>query len=930
MANQAQSVERLFGAALELPPEQRSAFLDQACREAPELRRMVEQLLLEDERLGSFLDKPVFTPGGAPLASAATVGSLPHFQPAEVIANRFEVVRFIARGGMGEVYEVKDQFLQELNVALKIIRPEIASDAGSSRRFEQEVILARKVTHPNLCPIYDIFRCEQPPPAFSFLTMKLLRGETLDARLKLSGSISPDEALAICRQLILGVTALHEGGIIHRDLKPNNVMLEHAAEDARARGVRVSIMDFGLARLNQIEATVGQSITIAGTAGYMAPELLRGLPPSKASDLYALGIVLHQVLTGQRPADSASGLSLIPLPALRASQAPAPLLTAIEGFLSSDPAKRVLAFEHLQTAETGAVSATHSAPAHMLRSRTTGYAAVAIIVLALIGLTVWLSAPAVPRPLISQQVTFSREAKERPLVSVGSRLYFQSQREPAEMAMTGGPIAPLRNLGSGFVIKDVSPDGSEVLAVKPESESLEAGSGTAWIASTLGGAPRRLGSYSAQDMRWAPDGQSILLADKGAIYSMKEDGRNQRKLWERSGIVDSLGFSPDGREITWALIDPKGNSRQWRMKADGTEPRLILPDWPSTSDQWFGQWTRDGKHYVFLSDRLAGVNSFAGQGNVYELIEPRWFEFWKKPSAAILTTNQLDIQALAPGADGDSIFVLGQADQGAMQVLDSATGKYVPFLDGLAAAGFVISPDRQWMAYSDFPAGNLWKSRLDGSEAVQLTTVQAFMQDWSPDGKSLACSDGHHLYRISKDGGPLEQIIPGGDNELMPSWLPDGKSIAFTYWDGVTHPRKGIPIVDLATRKVSTMPGSDQSYGPFWSPDGKYMVAAADNPSRLVLYSTKTKVWTDLRTFDTPIGSWTWTSDSRALYFRMLEGLTGIYRLTVPDGIWTKISGLEGLNLRTIDSAPSLTIDGRPALMSHTGVTQIYSLHWTR
>jgi aspartokinase-like uncharacterized kinase len=97
-----------------------------------------------------------------------------------------------------------------------------------------------------------------------------------------------------------------------------------------------------------------------------------------------------------------------------------------------------------------------------------------------------------------------------------------------------------------------------------------------------------------------------------------------------------------------------------------------------------------------------------------------------------------------------------------------------------------------------------------------------------------------------------------------------------------------------------------------------------------VLYSTKTKVWTDLRTFDTPIGSWTWTSDSRALYFRMLEGLTGIYRLTVPDGIWTKISGLEGLNLRTIDSAPSLTIDGRPALMSHTGVTQIYSLHWTR
>jgi serine/threonine protein kinase len=498
MMNRNKSVEELFEAALELPPERRAAFLDEACQTTPDLRQLVEYLLIDEERMGSFLEKPVLQADPPSLDYPAISDFRSRFQPREVIANRFEVVRFIARGGMGEVYEVRDQFLQDLNVALKIIRPEIASDAGSSRRFEQEVILARKVTHPNLCPIYDIFRCEQPAPPFSFLTMKLLRGETLDIRLKLSGALPAGEALAVCRQLLRGVSALHEGGILHRDLKPNNVMLEPATEQAKER-LNVSIMDFGLARLNQLEMTAGQSVTIAGTAGYMAPELLRGQPPSKASDLYALGIVLHQVLTGQRPVESAGGLSLIPLPALRASQAPAHWHQAVEGFVSADPAKRVLAFQQLQAAESGTASATQSS----LRSRTIRYAAAAVILLLLIGLAVWLTSPPVPRPLLAEQVTFSREAKERPLLSDGSRLYFHSHGEPSVMAMTGGTIAPLLSLGTGFEIKDVSPDGAKVLALKPDSETLEASSGTIWIAPTGHAlvAGRPIHSFRGQGLR---------------------------------------------------------------------------------------------------------------------------------------------------------------------------------------------------------------------------------------------------------------------------------------------------------------------------------------------------------------------------------------------------------------------------------------------
>src|SRR5271156_765388 len=195
MTDPEQSAAELFTEALDLPPERRPAFLDRACRDAPELRRLVEQLLLQDQRARSFLLNPAFTAESKATQATATLrDESARFRPAQLIANRFLVVRFIARGGMGEVYEARDQFLQGASIALKIIRPEIDGDSATSSRFEQEVILARKVVHSNLCPIYEIFRCEQPAPPFLFLTMRLLQGETLDACLKTDNKPGNSEA----------------------------------------------------------------------------------------------------------------------------------------------------------------------------------------------------------------------------------------------------------------------------------------------------------------------------------------------------------------------------------------------------------------------------------------------------------------------------------------------------------------------------------------------------------------------------------------------------------------------------------------------------------------------------------------------------------------------------------------------------------------
>ena len=358
MARQEQTVEQLFGAALDRRPEDRRAFLDRACAGAPELKQRVEELLLADERAGSFLERPLpdspaarpETPepnleGNGGSADHGAFGSVPasRFEPGKTIAGRFAVVRFIARGGMGEVYEVEDRFLQGVHVALKVILPQIAGEAGSTHRFEQEVLLARKVTHPNLCPIYDISHCGEPPPPFLFLTMKLLSGETLASRLQRSPRLLRSETISIFRQIIAGLAAIHAAGVVHRDVKPTNVMLDQQGPD-----LCVSIMDFGLARLYASPTTALTLGLIAGTPGYIAPELLRGDPPSQATDIFALGVLFQEVLTADHP-PMGHCLSAKPSPALDVADVSPVFIQSVKEFLSDDPERRCLAFKQIQS-----------------------------------------------------------------------------------------------------------------------------------------------------------------------------------------------------------------------------------------------------------------------------------------------------------------------------------------------------------------------------------------------------------------------------------------------------------------------------------------------------------------------------------------------------------------------------------------------------
>jgi serine/threonine protein kinase len=254
------------------------------------------------------------------------------FRPGTIVGGRYLIRRFVARGGMGEVYEAFDRELQE-RVALKTVTSTASDDPNAVRRLKAEVQLARRVSHPNVCRIYDFgtHASSTNGPQLAFLTMEFVDGETLGRHLRLEGALSLDEALPLARQLLLGLAAAHDAGVLHRDFKSDNVIL-------RRDGQRKwpLILDFGLARtLDPFRSQSSASQRgLVGTFAYIAPEQLEGKPSSTASDVYSLGVVLFEMLTGELPFKARSAKAIPTLDRLlRPAPAPSSVNPAVPAFL---------------------------------------------------------------------------------------------------------------------------------------------------------------------------------------------------------------------------------------------------------------------------------------------------------------------------------------------------------------------------------------------------------------------------------------------------------------------------------------------------------------------------------------------------------------------------------------------------------------------
>ena len=268
-----------------------------------DLRNNIDSAAVEGAASGSNETSANFEENGGASSPERPVSSAgdPQFRAGEVVDSRFVVIRFIARGGMGEVYEVEDRQLRGAHVALKTILSQYAVDPAMRQRFEREVLSAREVIHPNLCPIYDLGHWNRAGGELTYLTMKLLSGESLAARIARTGPLPGEEALCILKQVGAGIAAAHDAGILHRDIKTANIIVRGSGAEVFA-----CVTDFGLARAALSEETLLTVHGVAGTPAFMAPELFHGAAPTKASDVYALGVVAFQMLTGG-PRQSSSG-----------------------------------------------------------------------------------------------------------------------------------------------------------------------------------------------------------------------------------------------------------------------------------------------------------------------------------------------------------------------------------------------------------------------------------------------------------------------------------------------------------------------------------------------------------------------------------------------------------------------------------------------
>lgn len=231
---------------------------------------------------------------------------LPRLSPGEQLAGRFSVVRFVAQGGMGAVYEANDVMVRT-KVALKVLEGRISADASAIERFRREVLLARRVSHPNVCRVYELYQATTSTGRpIHFLTMEFLEGETLAARIGRTGRMSKEVALPLVEQMCQGLQAAHTEGVIHRDFKSGNVMLVPRSAGSSEGAYRVAITDFGIARALEQPGVMGdEALTggggILGTPDFMAPEQVTGGEASPATDVYALGVVMYQMVTGQLP-----------------------------------------------------------------------------------------------------------------------------------------------------------------------------------------------------------------------------------------------------------------------------------------------------------------------------------------------------------------------------------------------------------------------------------------------------------------------------------------------------------------------------------------------------------------------------------------------------------------------------------------------------
>jgi serine/threonine protein kinase/Tol biopolymer transport system component len=937
MENQQALTEQLFGEALDLPREERAAFLAMACRDTPAVRQVVEAMLEENDRLSGFLSDPPYKKADESTAYLLATG---------MRLGRYAIVDQLGEGGMGVVYRARDEKL-EREVAIKILSKGVLASEEARRHFRKEALALAKLNHAYIAAVYDVGEQD----GADFLVMELVQGQSLAVKLR-ARPLQVHEATAIARQVAEALGEAHEHGVIHRDLKPANVMITPKGD--------AKVLDFGLAKLlaSGADATMSVAETrgLLGTPAYMSPEQALGTSVDARTDLWSLGVLYYESMVGRPPFVRNSSIDVLhaitsePLPSIRAIRPELPLLAEhiVNRALEKDCNLRYQRAAEMETdlkrlardlapglASSNSVSEATSVAMEVRRGRRRVAKLMGTAGLLLVLVLAYVLRPTAPPPRVTgiKQITHDGKRKmynetyrvQNSMVTDGLRVYFQALdvQTLRQVSIEGGDSTPLQVPFDLIALIGLSPSKSELLLLGPPGNTRTTITGGLWTMPVMGGQVRRIGDMIALDATWSLDGSSIYYTTGPDIWVVRSDGTQARKVLTVNGKPNWIRFSPDGKLIRFSVLDEKLNiGSLWEARSDGSGLRRLLSGdaWPN---ECCGAWTSDGKYFVFESMR-------GGSWNLWAMREKR--DLWRKTNAepVKLATGASIAQSPLPSLNGNSVYFMGITKRGELERFDLKKRSFVLYLPGISAEGLTFTRDGSRIAYASLPEGNLWESKSDGSDRRQLTfaPMKVSMPRWSPDGSQIAFvgskpGDVGKIYMIPSEGGNPQQVTHGERGDGDPSWSPNGDELAFGAAFG------GIRILNLKNHKINVLPDSGDYFSPRWSPDGRWIVAIDVQSNALVLFNVSTHHWEGLTKLQS--GYPNWSRNGQCLFFNgapTLDMQLPEYRICLGDRKPEVVVDLAevGTTLSIYGGWSGLAPDDSILAVRDTSMEEIYSL----